>query len=52
MTTQIPSKELFDTHLEKITTELLAVGLVSEYAVNSHPTSTALIKEFSAGFTI
>ena len=43
--------ELFDTRLEKITTELLAVGLVSEYAVNSHPTSTALIKEYRAGFS-
>ena len=42
-------KELFDSHLDGITAELLAVGILTRY-VASDPSSNAIIKEFHNGF--
>ena len=42
-------KELFETHLDRIAAELLAVHLVTN-DVATNPTSDAIIRDFHSGF--
>ena len=42
-------KELFETHLDRIAAELLAVHLVTN-DVATNPTSDAIIRDFRSGF--